>query len=170
MNFNIPFNLDSPLILIASTIMAAIMASTMIYLRMKSAKKPASVKKIILPPLFMSSGALMFLFPTFHLSFAEVLEALSVGVFFSFFLIKFSKFEIKGEDIFLIPSKAFVFILLGLLIVRIVIKLIIGSHISFGETSGMFFLLGFGMIFTWRIAMLYKFNKLNKQLKNDKQY
>jgi len=24
-----------------------------------------------------------------------------------------------------------------------------------GETSGMFFLLGFGMIMTWRLAMLY---------------
>src|SRR5699024_4813933 len=117
----------------------------------------------------------------------DVLEALLVGIFFSFFLIKFSRFEIKNNEIYLIPSKAFIFILFGLLILRIIIKLIIGSNISFGETSGMFFLLGFGMIFTlcisfvetsgmfflfgfgmiftWRIAMLIKYLKLKNKLK-----
>ena len=157
-------NLNSPFFLILSTIVAAIMASTMIFIRMKSSEKPASVKKIILPPLFMSTGGLMFLFPMFQLTLSEVFEALIVGVLFSFFLIKFSKFEIKNNDIYLIPSKSFVFILFGLLILRIIIKLMIGSQISFGETSGMFFLLGFGMIFTWRVAMLYKFIKIKNQL------
>ncbi len=163
-------NLNSPLFLILSTIVAAIMASTMIFVRMKASEKPASVKKIILPPLFMSTGALMFIFPMFRVSFGDVVEALTVGVIFSVFLIKFSKFEIRDNDIYLIPSKSFVFILLGLLLLRIIIKLIIGSKISFGETSGMFFLLGFGMIFTWRIAMLYKFMKLKNILKKENVY
>src|SRR5699024_4310871 len=147
-----------------STIIAAIMATSMMFVRMRASEKPASIKKIILPPLFMSSGGLMFLFPMFRLSFSEVIEALVVGIIFSFFLIKFSKFEIRQNDIYLIPSKSFVFILFGLLLIRIIIKLVIGSHISFGETSGMFFLLGFGMIFTWRLAMLYKYMKLKKEL------
>lgn len=157
-------NLNSPLFLILSTIIAAIMATSMMFVRMRESEKPASIKKIILPPLFMSSGGLMFLFPMFRLSFSEVIEALVVGILFSFFLIKFSKFEIRQNDIYLIPSKSFVFILFGLLLLRIIIKLVIGSHISFGETSGMFFLLGFGMIFTWRLAMLYKYMKLKKEL------
>lgn len=157
-------NLNSPLFLILSTIIAAIMATSMMFVRMRASEKPASIKKIILPPLFMSSGGLMFLFPMFRLSFSEVIEALVVGILFSFFLIKFSKFEIRQNDIYLIPSKSFVFILFGLLLLRIIIKLVIGSHISFGETSGMFFLLGFGMIFTWRLAMLYKYMKLKKEL------
>lgn len=155
-------NLNNPFILILSTVVAAVMASTMIFVRMKASKKPTTVKKIILPPLFMSTGAFMFLFPMFRLSFLNVIEALIVGVLFSIFLIKYSKFEIKDNDIYLIPSKSFVFILFGLLLVRIIFKLIIGSQISFGETSGMFFLLGFGMIFTWRIAMLYKFLQIKK--------
>lgn len=163
-------NLNSPLFLILSTIVAAFMASTMIFVRMKASEKPASIKKIILPPLFMSTGALMFVFPMFRVSFGDVVEALTVGVIFSVFLIKFSKFEIRDNDIYLIPSKSFVFILLGLLLLRIVIKLIIGSQISFGETSGMFFLLGFGMIFTWRIAMLYKFMKLKNILEKENVY
>lgn len=158
-------NFNSPVVLILSTIMAAIMASTMIFARMKSSKKPASVKKIILPPIFMSSGALMFIFPMFRVTFWEFLEAITVGIIFSFFLIKSSKFEIKDNDIYLIPSKSFVFLLFGLLAIRIVIKLIVGSQISFGQTSGMFFLLGFGMIFTWRLAMLRQYLKLKNTLK-----
>src|SRR5699024_7376412 len=120
------------------------MATTMILVRMRASEKPASIKKIILPPLFMSTDALMFLFPMFRLHFSDVLEALLVGLSFSFFLIKFNRYEIKNNEIYLIPSKAVIFILFGLLILRIIIKLIIGSNISFGETSGMFFLLGFG--------------------------
>lgn len=150
--------------LTASTIVAALMAVTMIFVRLKAAKKPASVKKIILPPLFMSTGALMFLVPVFRVDFLQVLEAILVGTIFSIFLIKTSKFEIRDENIYLIPSKSFIYILFGLLLVRIIIKIAIGSTISFGETSGMFFLLAFGMIISWRLAMLYKFKKLEKKL------
>ncbi|MUK90741.1 DUF1453 family protein [Ornithinibacillus sp. L9] len=150
---------------VASTVVAIIMATAMIFIRLKASRKPASIKKIILPPIFMSTGALMFVFPEFQVNWVQVLEAISVGVFFSFFLIKTSKFEIQDRDIYLVPSKAFVIILFGLLIIRIVAKLLIGGTVSFGETSGMFFLLAFGMIITWRIAMLYKFIQLEKQLK-----
>src|SRR5699024_3285843 len=125
-----------------STVVAAVMATLMIIFRLKAARKPASVKKIILPPIFMSTGALMFLFPYFQVGMLQVLEGLAIGVLFSLVLIKTSKFEIKENDIYLIPSKSFAFILFGLLFIRILIKLIIGSKISLGETSGMFFLLG----------------------------
>lgn len=151
-------------LLIGSTIIAVMMATAMIFVRARAAKKPVSAKKIILPPLFMSSGALMFLSPEFQVAWSQVLEAFGVGVLFSVLLIISTKFKIKGEEIYLIPSKSFIFILVGLLLVRIVAKLIIGSHISLGETSGMFYLLAFGMIVSWRIAMLYKYKKLEKQL------
>lgn len=144
------------------------MAVTMIFVRAKAAKKPTSIKKIILPPIFMSSGAVMFLFPEFHLSFLEVVEALSLGVLFSYLLIKTTKFELRGKDVYLIPSKAFIFILIGLFIIRMIIKMIVGAHISFGETSGMFFLLAFGMIISWRIAMLVKFYRLKRNMQKEK--
>lgn len=146
------------------------MATLMILIRMRIAERPTSVKRIILPPIFMSTGALMFIFPMFRVPWINVLEALTVGVIFSFFLIKFSKFEIRDNDIYLIPSRSFIFILFGLLFLRITIKLVIGSQISFGETSGMFFLFGFGMILTWRLAMLYKYKKLKNELKQRNRY
>ncbi|OEH94060.1 CcdC family protein [Bacillus solimangrovi] len=147
-----------------SSIAAVCMAIIALIIRMKAAKKPATVKKIILPPLFMSTGALMFVLPVFRVTPAQVLEAISVGALFSIVLIKSSKFEVKNGDIYLQRSKAFVFILLGLLIFRIILKLILGQYIPFGETSGMFFLLAFGMIVPWRIAMYVKYRKLEREL------
>lgn len=155
--------------LIASTIVAAFMAVGMIFIRMRAAKKPASIKKIILPPLFMSTGALMFIFPVFRVEWSQVIEAMVVGIIFSFFLIRTSKFEVRNGDIYLKPSKAFVGILVALLVFRVVIKLIIGQTIAFGEVSGMFFLLAFGMIMTWRLAMLKQFLKIEENV-NSKTY
>src|SRR5699024_7227455 len=113
-----------------------------------------------------------FVFPAFRLEWIEIFEACIVGMLFSILLIKTTKFEIKNNDkIYLIPSKSFVFVLFGLLFIRIIIKIIIGSTISFGETSGMFFLLGFAMILTWRLTMLYKYNQLKNQIRlNQKTY
>ncbi|WP_217585519.1 CcdC family protein [Lentibacillus saliphilus] len=152
--------------IIASTVLAAFMAIFMIIIRMKAARKPVTVKKIIIPPIMMSTGALMFLFPVFRVPWTQVLEAVGVGLIFSLFLIKTSKFEIRRDGIYLIPSKAFAIVLIGLLAARIILKLVIGgwTAISLGEMSGMFFLLAFGMIITWRLAMLYQFQTLKKKL------
>lgn len=159
------FKISHTILLIISTIVAAIMATIMILIRLRMSEQPTSVKKIIIPPLMMSTGGLMFLFPVFHISWIQVLEAFSVGVICSVFLIKTTQFKVSNHNIYLIPSKAFVFILFGLLAVRIIGKLTIGQSVSFGETSGMFFLLAFGMIITWRIAMLYQFLQLSKKIK-----
>ena len=149
---------------IGSTIIAAIMAVIMIFVRLRAAKEPTSVKKIILPPFFMSTGALMFIFPIFQVSWIQVLEAFFIGMIFSILLIKSSRFEIRGDDIYMNPSKAFPIILFGLLILRLVLKSIVGSQISLGETSGIFFILAFGMILTWRIVMLYQFLQIKKSV------
>ncbi|WLR53216.1 cytochrome c biogenesis protein CcdC [Bacillus tianshenii] len=150
--------------IVLSSILAIVMATLAIFIRMKAAKKPATVKKIILPPVFMSTGALMFFVPMFQVTLSQVLEALSVGALFSIVLIKTSKFEIKEGQIYLKRSKAFMFILFGLLIFRIILKTILGHYIPFGETSGMFFLLAFGMIVPWRAAMYISYRKMEKQL------
>lgn len=154
-------------LLITSTIVAMIMAFIMIFIRLKVAEKPTNAKRIILPPLFMSTGALMFVFPFFRVSPLAILEACIIGIIFSIFLIKTTKFEVRNNNIYLHPSKSFIFILIGLLFIRIIIKLVIGSTISISETSGMFFLLAFAMILTWRIAMLLKYQKLKNNIHNN---
>ncbi|REJ19674.1 MAG: hypothetical protein C6W58_04990 [Bacillaceae bacterium] len=147
-----------------SSITAVLMGIVAIMIRTKAAKKPATAKKIILPPIFMSTGALMYLFPQFRITTMEILEALTVGLIFSIFLIKTSTFEVRGEEIYLKRSKAFVYILIGLLVVRILLKSYLSASIDVGELSGMFWLLAFGMIVPWRIAMFISYKKLKNQL------
>ncbi|HSO58454.1 MAG TPA: CcdC protein domain-containing protein, partial [Paenisporosarcina sp.] len=43
-------------------------------------------------------------------------------------------------------------------------KIILSSTIDVGELSGMFWLLAFGMIVPWRIAMLLQYKKLEKTI------
>ncbi|MFK8370466.1 CcdC family protein, partial [Bacillus velezensis] len=147
------------------SVIAAAMAISVMIVRIKSSDKPASPKKIILPPIFMSTGALMFLFPIFRVTGEEFLEAITLGVIFSIFLIKTSKFEIKNNEIYLKRSKAFVFILIGLLVIRIAMKSILSTTIDYGALSGMFWILAFGMIVPWRIAMFLSYRKLSNELK-----
>jgi len=132
--------------------------------RMKAAKKPTNALKIILPPVFMSSGALMYVVPQFRLTGMEILEVVILGMLFSILLIKTSKFEIRENEIYLKRSKAFIYILAGLLVVRIGLKTILSATIDYGELSGMFFLLAFSMIVPWRIAMYLDYKKLYRQL------
>ena len=152
-------------IVIITSIGAVCMAIFAMFVRMKAAKKPASAKKILLPPFFMSTGALMYIFPEFRLTPLEILESVVVGMLFSILLIKTSKFEIKDQDIYLKRSRAFVFILIGLLVIRIVAKLILSVSFDYGELSGMFFLLAFSMIVPWRIAMYRNYQKVSLELK-----
>lgn len=148
------------LLMIVTSIGAILMAIFAMFIRMKAAKKPASAKKILLPPVFMSTGALMYIFPEFRLTSIEIIESVIIGMLFSILLIKTSKFEVKGEEIYLKRSRAFIIILIGLLVIRIVAKWLLSTTIDFGELSGMFFLLAFSMILPWRIAMYRDFKKL----------
>ncbi|RIW28761.1 cytochrome c biogenesis protein CcdC [Bacillus salacetis] len=145
---------------IASSIIAICMGFFVIFIRMKAQKKPVTARKIILPPIFMSTGALMFLIPMFRVTLAEVVEALVVGMIFSIFLIKTSRFEIRDNDVYLKRSKAFAFILIGLLLVRIAAKMVLSNSIDYGQLSGMFWILAFGMIVPWRVAMYLQYKKL----------
>lgn len=154
------------LMLIATTVGALGMGILAIFVRSKSAKKPASAKKIILPPLFMSTGALMFIFPFFRVAPLQIVEALAVGMLFSSVLIWTSKFEVRDGDIYLKRSKAFVFILIGLLLIRLVGKVVLSDTIDVGELGGMFWLLAFGMIVPWRLAMYMQYRKLQQKLEN----
>ncbi len=166
--YNVSVNLKDGMFnmnwVVLSSVFAVFMGVFVMIMRFRSAKKPASAKKIILPPVFMSTGALMFFFPMFQVTFLEVIEAASVGMVFSILLIKTSKFEIRDQDIYLKPSKAFAFILIGLLVLRIVLKSYLSATIDVGELGGMFWILAFGMIVPWRVAMYLNYRKLYLQL------
>ena len=108
--------------LVFSIVFALFMGIVVIVIRMKAQKFPVNEKKIILPPIFMSTGALMYVIPYFRLTGAEILESIILGVIFSSVLIWTSHFEVQGAEVYMKRSKAFPIILISLLIIRTIIK------------------------------------------------
>ncbi|MEK4425645.1 CcdC family protein [Solibacillus sp. FSL K6-1523] len=155
-------NIPSQFLMIGSTIMAVVMGTIVMIVRLRSQKKPVSTKKIIIPPIAMSTGALMFLFPEFRVEPLQIVEAVVVGLLFSTVLIATSKFEMRDNTIYMKQSKAFPFILIGLLVLRIILKLVFSNSLDVAELGGMFFILAFSMILPWRLAMLMRYKKLQK--------
>ncbi|GKV68242.1 protein CcdC [Sporosarcina sp. NCCP-2716] len=150
-------------LIIGSTVVFFGMGLLAFFVRSKAAQRPISPVRIILPPVFMSSGLLMFLFTQFQVPKTQVIEAMVVGLLFSTILIATTNFEHKDGKLFVKRSKAFIFILAGLLVFRLVAKLILSSSIDVGELAGMFFILAFSMIIPWRIGMLVKYKRLKKR-------
>ncbi len=150
--------------LVFSMVVAFFMGAIVIVIRMKAQKFPVNEKKIILPPFFMATGALMYVVPYFRLTGTEILESLILGVLFSTVLIWTSRFEVKGSEIYMKRSKAFPIILISLLVIRTVLKIFISNEIDPGEIAGMFFLLAFCMIVPWRLAMYYQYKKVKKSI------
>lgn len=155
---------------ILSMVVAVCMGLIVIVVRMKAQNYPTNVKKIILPPFFMSTGALMYIFPYFRLTTMEMIEAVFVGMFFSVFLIFTSNFEVKDNKIYMKRSKLFPLILITLLVIRSVMKFFLSSAIHPGELAGMFFLLAFSMIVPWRIAMYIKYKKILRTINNSSEH
>lgn len=155
-------NIPSQFLLIGSTVMAVVMGTIVMIVRLRSQKKPVSTKKIIIPPIAMSTGALMFLFPEFRVEPLQIVEAVVVGLLFSTVLIATSKFEMRDNTIYMKQSKAFPFILIGLLVLRVILKLVFSNSLDVAELGGMFFILAFSMILPWRLAMLMRYRKLQK--------
>lgn len=153
-------------LVIASIAVSLLMIVVVNLVRAKNTKKPVAAKKIILPPLFMATGGSMFILPMFRPTLPELISAVIMGMLFSIILIKTSKFEVRGTEIYLQKSKLFLVALIGLVAVRMIGKVILADTIDIdpAQMSGMFFILAFSMILPWRIAMYIEFIRMKNQL------
>lgn len=150
--------------------MLIIMGSTMAILRIRATKKPTNAKKILIPPIGMSTGFAMFLYPPTHIPWSWAALAFLAGmIFLAIPLIITSRFHIVDGEIYLKKSRAFVFILFILLSARIGLHSYIEQHISIMETAGLFFILAFGMLLPWRMAMYQQYRKLANQIDSESE-
>ncbi|MDO3677851.1 CcdC family protein [Paenibacillus ehimensis] len=141
----------------------AAMALLAIFVRARASRKPLSPAKIVMPPVGMSTGFLMFAVPAFRLPALWALLALAAGLLlFSYPLIRGTKLELRGGEVYVNRSKSFMFVLLGLLVLRLALHSYIELYISIPQTGALFFLLAFGMIVPWRAAMLLQYRSLRR--------
>ncbi|ADG06932.1 CcdC family protein [Kyrpidia tusciae] len=160
------FNLQT-----TATLGAVVMALMVIAIRLKAAQRPTSVKKIIMPPIGMTTGFVMFAAPVMRIPVWWGLVAFLAGaLFLSYPLIRTSKFHVIDGKIYLKRSKAFVLILLGLLAVRLLLHSYLEQYITLPQTGAVFFLLAYGMIVPWRVAMFVEYKRtLNRWLQMSRQ-
>ena len=75
-------------------------------------------------------------------------------------LIRTSTLSLVDGQVFLRRSRAFLWVLFGLVAVRLLLRQEISHYISPLQTGSLFFVLAFGMIVHWRLDMLAKFKRL----------
>jgi membrane protein CcdC involved in cytochrome C biogenesis len=149
-----------------ATVVFIIVALSVIVIRIKASAKPTNAKKILIPPLGMGTGFLMFLLPPMQLTWSWAgISFLCGALLFSVPLIKTSKFEIRDGQVYLKRSPSFIFILLGLLVIRLGLHNYLESFLSIPQTASIFFILAFGMLLPWRIAMYNQYQKIVKEHK-----
>jgi membrane protein CcdC involved in cytochrome C biogenesis len=131
--------------------------------RLRETSRPITARKILIPPLGMSTGLFMFLYPPTRIPLSWAAAALASGtIFFTYPLVRTSRLTRDGEAIRLQRSRAFLWILLGLVAVRFAARSWVEQHVSPLQTGSIFFLIALGMIVPWRVLMYLDYRKLTR--------
>lgn len=145
---------------IVASVIAVVFALTVIFVRLRAGRRPTSARKILIPPVMMSTGFLMYIFPFTHEPVSYAIAAFLVGCVFSYPLIATSKLYWGTDGVYLQRSRAFIYILLGLLVVRIVLHSVVENYVDIYQTGSLFFCLAFGMLVPWRVAMYLQYRRI----------
>ena len=129
--------------------------------RVREARGAVSIKKIVIPPLGMSTGFSMFVVPAFRIPWTWAGIAVLVGAFaLAYPLLLTSRLVRQGDVVMMQRSHAFFAVILGLAAIRLLARGYLDTVLSVQQTGALFYLLAFGMILRWRTRMLLEYRKL----------
>jgi membrane protein CcdC involved in cytochrome C biogenesis len=129
--------------------------------RVRETRVPVSKKAIVIPPIAMSSGFGMFAAPMMRVPLSWAVIALLAGAtLLSLPLVHSTWLEPRDGVVFMRRSRAFLAILLALLVLRLALHDYIGHLISPLQTAAVFYLLAFGMIARWRWTMYSQYSRM----------
>lgn len=129
--------------------------------RIRETQTPVTARKIVIPPLGMSTGFFMFVRPEMRIPWL-----LGVGAFLFGALVlaipleRTSTLERHGDVVMMRRSNGFLLILLALLALRLLLHDYVGHLLPPLQTGALFFVLAFGMIARWRAAMYFRYRRL----------
>lgn len=147
-----------PLVTIGATLAGA---GAMIAWRLRESRAPVTLRKIVAPPLGMSTGLSMFAAPAFRVPWAWAAMAILAGALvLAIPLARTSTLRRRGEEIVLQRSRAFLWILLALVAVRLGLRAWVEQHCSQSQSGALLFLLAFGAIVRWRVRMLHAYLRM----------
>lgn len=129
--------------------------------RVREAKGPVSIKKIVIPPLGMATGMSMFVLPAFRIPWTWALGAVFIGaLLLAYPLLRTTRLEREGDAIMMRRSNAFFAVLLGLFAIRFAARGYLDTILSGQQTAALAYLLAFGMIVRWRTEMFLEYRAL----------
>ena len=129
--------------------------------RIRESQRAVTTSSIVIPPLGMSTGFSMFAVPAFRVPLSWGVSAFVLGALvFAYPLLATTRLRRDGDVVMMRRSRAFIFILLGLVALRLLLRDYVGTLLSPARTAGLFFILAFGMIVRWRSAMFVEYRRL----------
>jgi membrane protein CcdC involved in cytochrome C biogenesis len=128
--------------------------------RMREARGPVSLRKIVIPPMGMATGFSMFLAPAFRIPWSWAVGAFVIGaVVLAYPLLRTSKLVRQGDVVMMERSNAFFTVILALAAVRLLARGYFDRFLTVEQTGALFFVLAFGMILRWRVRMFLEYRE-----------
>jgi membrane protein CcdC involved in cytochrome C biogenesis len=132
--------------------------------RVREGQKPMTARKIVIPPLGMATGFCMFVVPGFRVPWTWALGAFAIGaIVLAYPLLLTSSLRREGDVIWMKRSAAFFSVVVVLAAVRYFARGFFDKYLTLEQTGGLFFILAFGMILRWRMALLALYRKLTRE-------
>jgi membrane protein CcdC involved in cytochrome C biogenesis len=149
----------------ATTLVGSLVgAAAVMAWRVRETQTPVTARKLLLPPLMMSTGFFMFLMPEMRVPLSWAACAFVVGALvFSYPLIHTSRLVRSGDVVLMQRSRAFLVIIVALFALRLLLRQHVEQYVSMTQTAALFFVLAFGMLLPWRLAMFARYRALRSQ-------
>jgi membrane protein CcdC involved in cytochrome C biogenesis len=129
--------------------------------RVRETRRPVTTRAIVLPPLAMSTGVLMFLNPAMRVPWTWGVAAFLIGAaLLSYPMARTTRLERVGDTIMVRRSRAFLVVLIVLAGSRFSLREYLDHIISPLQTAALFYLLAFGTIVCWRAWMLLDYRRV----------
>lgn len=146
-------------------VIASVFGAVVVFIwRVREGRTAVTLRKIIIPPLGMSTGFCMFIAPICRIPALWALIAFLIGAFIlAYPLILTSKLIRVGDAIMVQRHSAFFFVVIVLAAVRIFARSYFDKFLTIPQTGALFFVLAFGMILRWRLAMLFDYRRVMRE-------
>jgi membrane protein CcdC involved in cytochrome C biogenesis len=145
-----------------ATILIALAGTAAVMMwRLREARSPVSLRKIVIPPLGMATGFGMFFIPAFRIPWAWAGIAFLIGaVALAYPLLLTTRLIRQGDTVMMKRSSAFLVVILVLAAIRFFARGYFDTLLTAQQTAALFFVLAFGMIVRWRAKLLIDFRKI----------
>ena len=126
----------------------------MLIWRVHEGRSVVTARKILIPPLGMSTGFCMFFAPQCRIPLTWAIGAFLLGATaLAYPLLRTSRLTRVGPNVMMHRSNAFFLVVIVLAIVRTAAHSYFDRFLSITQTGAIFFVLAFGMILHWRVRM-----------------